>query len=168
VISTLRGQRLTLQRWMAPPEKQAGAGGLSTVANVESIPGSTPAPTSDKARYSWVLPPGLELDSSGKGWQVGSQMVEKAICHVAQARMLAGYNNPRHTHHSCGELDIRLTNMLKTYKDSDPVPRPQVALPVATSECSAAAHQRDDGCLSNCASDRSAHHHRLLFPITRR
>ena len=66
VISTLRGQRLTLQRWMAPPEKQAGPGGLSIVANVESIPGSAPAPTSDKARYSWVLPPGLELDSSGK------------------------------------------------------------------------------------------------------
>ena len=51
---------------MAQPEKQAGTGGLSTVPNVESIPGSAPAPTSDKARYSWVLTPGLEVDSSGK------------------------------------------------------------------------------------------------------
>jgi len=58
--------------------------------------------------------------------------------------MLAGYNDPRRTHHSGGELDIRFTNMLKTYKDSDPVPRPQVALPVAAIECAAAAHQRDD------------------------
>ena len=55
-----------LQWWMAPPEKQAGAGGLSIVANVESIPGSAPAPTSNKARYSWVLPPELKLDSLGK------------------------------------------------------------------------------------------------------
>ena len=47
--------------------------------------------------------------------------LESTLSHwmlAEQARMLAGYNNPRRT----GELDIRFTNMLKTYKDSDPVP----------------------------------------------
>ena len=75
-------------------------------------------------------------------------MVEKVIHHVAQARMLAGYNNPCRIHHSGGELDIRFPNMLKTYKDADPVPRPQVALPVtAAIECAAAAHLRADASL---------------------
>ena len=62
----------------------------------------------------------------------------------SSAVMLAGYNDPRRTHHSGGELDIRFTNMLKTYKDANPVPKPQVALPVAAIECAAAAHQRAD------------------------
>jgi hypothetical protein len=79
----------------------------------------------------------------GKGRQVGYQIVEKAMHHVVQARMLTGYNDPRRTH-SGRELDIRFTNMLKTYKDSDPVPKPQVTLLVAAIECAAAAHQRTD------------------------
>jgi hypothetical protein len=76
-----------------------------------------------------------------KGWQVGAQMVEKALHHVAQAKMLAGYNNPRRPNGS-HDLDLLFTNLLKTFKDANPVIKPQVALPVAAIECAVAAHQR--------------------------
>ena len=68
-------------------------------------------------------------------------MVEKALHHVAQAKMLAGYNNPRRPNGS-HDLDLLFTNLLKTFKDANPVIKPQVALPVAAIECAVAAHQR--------------------------
>ena len=66
VILTLRGQRLTLQRWTGQSEPPAGAGGASTAPNVELIHGSGTPPRPPGANYSWALPPGLVLDASGK------------------------------------------------------------------------------------------------------
>ena len=65
VISTLRGQRLTLQRWTMQLGPPAGAGGTATAPNVERIHGSGIPPQRPAASYSWDLPPGLELVSLG-------------------------------------------------------------------------------------------------------
>lgn len=67
----------------------------------------------------------------GKKRQVGYQSVEKALRHVAQTFVLAGYADPRRSHGS-HELDLAFRHLLKKMKDEDPAPRPQVALPVPT------------------------------------
>jgi hypothetical protein len=67
----------------------------------------------------------------GNALQVGHQSVEKALRHVAETLLLAGYDNPRRTYGS-KELDLPFQNLLKSYKNQDPVPRPQLAIPVAT------------------------------------
>ena len=66
VILTLRGQRLTLQRWMGQSGPPIGAGGPSTAPNVELIHGCATLALRPAASYCWALPPGLELDSLGK------------------------------------------------------------------------------------------------------
>ncbi len=66
VISTLRGQRLTMQRWTVPLKLPAGAGGNNTVPIVEQIRGCATRLPRSAASYSWALPPGLVLDSLGK------------------------------------------------------------------------------------------------------
>jgi hypothetical protein len=67
----------------------------------------------------------------GKGQQVGHQSVEKALRHVAQTLQLAGYDDPRKTYGS-KELDLPFRHLLKSYKDIDPAPQPQFALPIST------------------------------------
>ena len=66
VILTLRGQRLTLQRWMVQSVPQVGAGGASTAPSVELIHGSGMSARPPGANYCWDLPPGLVLDTLGK------------------------------------------------------------------------------------------------------
>lgn len=76
----------------------------------------------------------------GKGRQVGAQTVEKALRHVAQAFVLEGYPDPRCTAGSgSSALALPFTHILKSYKDRDPVPRPQVALPVHAIKLASAA-----------------------------
>ena len=74
----------------------------------------------------------------GTGRPVGSQTVEKAIRHVAQARVLAGLTDPRRTT-GRNDLDLPFAHLLKSYKQVDPAPRPQVALPVIAIEAATAA-----------------------------
>ena len=52
VISTLRGQRLTTQRWTMQLGPPAGAGGTSTAPNVEQIHGCGIPPQRPAASYS--------------------------------------------------------------------------------------------------------------------
>jgi hypothetical protein len=66
VILTLRGQRLTVQRWTLQLGPPAGAGGSNTAPIVEQIRGCGTQPPRSAASYSWDLPPGLVLDSLGK------------------------------------------------------------------------------------------------------
>jgi hypothetical protein len=76
----------------------------------------------------------------GKGRQVTSQTVEKAMRHVAQAFMLEGYPDPRCPAGSSGtDLALPVTHLLKSFKDRDPAPRPQVALPVVAIQMASAA-----------------------------
>jgi hypothetical protein len=79
----------------------------------------------------------------GKGPQVGHQSAEKALRHVAQTLQLAGYDNPRKTYGS-KELDLPFHHLLKSYKDDNPAPKPQLALPVPVIQT---------------ASSRFEHHH---------
>jgi hypothetical protein len=75
----------------------------------------------------------------GLALQVGAQSVEKALRHVAQTLVLAGFDDPRRTYGS-KELDLPFRHLLKSYKDQDPAPKPQLALPVATIERAGAFH----------------------------
>jgi integrase len=67
----------------------------------------------------------------GRKKQVGSQQVQKAVRHVAQAAVMAGYPDPRRTY-GAKELDLPFNHLNKAYRDADPAPKPQVALPVNT------------------------------------
>jgi hypothetical protein len=65
------------------------------------------------------------------------------ICHVVQALVLAEYPDPRW---SCGskDLDLLFSCLLQTYKNDNPAPKPQLALPVRAVEC-AANHYNSKG-----------------------
>lgn len=76
----------------------------------------------------------------GRKKQVGHQVVEKALRHVAQEIVLVGFQDPRRTY-GAKELDLPFRHLLKSFKDSDPAPKPQLALPVETIEAAAAVAQ---------------------------
>ena len=77
VISTLRGQRLTMQRWTVPLEPPAGVGGNNTVPIVERIRGCATRLPRSAASYSWDLPPGLVLDTLGKAGKLEPRPLKK-------------------------------------------------------------------------------------------
>ncbi len=130
VISTLRGQRLTMQRWTVPLEPPAGVGGSNTVPIVEQpdpwLRDTTPA---IRSQLHLGFAPRTRTGFFGKGWQVGAQTVEKALRHVAQAFVLEGYPNPRRAG-SGSDLALPFTHLLKSFRVRDPAPKPHVALPV--------------------------------------
>jgi hypothetical protein len=66
VISTLRGQRLQMQRWILPPERPRGESGanMPTMCAI-STPSSGQSLLSSNNKVSWPLPPGFELDALG-------------------------------------------------------------------------------------------------------
>jgi hypothetical protein len=88
----------------------------------------------------------------GNAIQVGSQTVEKALRHVAQNLVLVGYDDPRRTY-GAKELDIPFRHLLKSYKDRDPAPQPQLALPVATVQRAGAYHSAPNSPLTRAAAD---------------
>jgi hypothetical protein len=59
----------------------------------------------------------------GRKKQVGSQQVQKALRHVAQAAVMAGYPDPRRTY-GAKELDLPFNHLNKAYRDADPAPQP--------------------------------------------
>ena len=77
VISTLRGQRLTLQLWMVPCAPPLGSGGSSTAPTVELIHGCRTLPLQPAANFCWALPPGLVLDSLGKAGKLVPKQSKK-------------------------------------------------------------------------------------------
>ncbi|KAI2506221.1 hypothetical protein MHU86_8256 [Fragilaria crotonensis] len=66
VILTLRGQRLTMQRWTLKSGPPTGGGGDNTAPSVELIPGSETLTRPPDSNYCWALPHGLELDILGR------------------------------------------------------------------------------------------------------
>ena len=88
----------------------------------------------------------------GYGSQVGHQTVEKALRHVSQTLVLAGYPDPRRTY-GAKELDIPFRHLLKAYKDVDPAPKPQLALPVDTIQYAAAHFREPHDALSRATAD---------------
>ena len=88
----------------------------------------------------------------GNASQVGSQSVEKALRHVAQTLLLVGFDDPRRTY-GAKELDLPFRHLLKSYKDQDPAPKPQLALPVATIERAAAYHRAPNSARTRATAD---------------
>jgi hypothetical protein len=78
--------------------------------------------------------------------------VEKALHHVAQTLVLAGSDNPRRTYGS-KELDLPFRHLLKSYKDQDLAPKPQLALPVAMVQRAGAFHQAPNTPLTRATAD---------------
>jgi hypothetical protein len=78
--------------------------------------------------------------------------VEKAMRHVAQTLILARFDDPRRTYGS-KELDLPFRHLLKSYKDKDPAPKLQLALPVAAVEYAGASHQASNTPLTRATAD---------------
>lgn len=88
----------------------------------------------------------------GLGKRVGFQSVEKALRHVAQTLVLAGYDDPRRTYGS-KELDLPFQRLLAQYRKEDPPPQPQVALPVATVQYAAGQCHGQNSALRKATAD---------------
>jgi hypothetical protein len=88
----------------------------------------------------------------GNGRKVGFQSVEKALRHVAQALVLAGYEDPRRSY-GAKELDLPISAILSTNRKDDPPPQPQLALPVATIEHAAKYSRANQPELTRATAD---------------
>ena len=102
--------------------------------------------------YLLAFPAQVRTGIYGRAVQVGSQTVEKALRHVAQTLLLAGFDDPRRTY-GAKELDLPFQHLLKGYKEQDPAPKPQLALPVATIEHAGAYHQAPHNALTRATAD---------------
>jgi hypothetical protein len=145
VISTLRGQKLPLRQWTTQLDQRHGGTGPDIPKNVTSTLGcgSTPSPPSKPT--SLPLPQGFDLASSGmqskldtKLWKKPSVMWRKP-CFWPDTTILDGRTDPK---------SLPFRHLLKAYKNKDPAPQPQLAIPVATIEQAAtyyaAARSLDD------------------------
>jgi hypothetical protein len=74
VTSTLRGQRLALQRWMEKPVESLGPIGLGTPSNAVSIRGCATLTKPCAKRTSLPLPPGFVLASTGEQSKLASNL----------------------------------------------------------------------------------------------
>jgi hypothetical protein len=109
-------------------------------------------PKASRQTYVLAFAARLRTGIFGNAVPVGHQSVEKALRHVAQTLVLAGYDDPRRTY-GAKELDLPFRHLLKSYKDQDPAPKPQLAIPVATVERAAAYHQAPNTCLTRATAD---------------
>jgi integrase len=107
---------------------------------------------SSKQTYFLAFAARVRSGIFGNAVQVGHQTVEKAIRHVAQTLMLAGYDDPRRTY-GAKELDLPFRHLLRSYKTQDPAPKPQLAIPVATIERAAEYHQAPNSLLTRATAD---------------
>ena len=128
VIATLRGQRLPLQRWTMKPGKKVSPIGQAMLEHTMLIPGKH-----SQQEYLLAFAARVRTGIFGRAVQVGYQSVEKALRHVAQTLVLAGYDDPRKTLGS-EHLDLPFQRLLRSYRHDNPVPKPQLALPVNTIE----------------------------------
>jgi hypothetical protein len=78
--------------------------------------------------------------------------VEKALHHVAQTLLLAGCDGPRRTY-GAKELDLPFRHLLKGYKEQDPAPKPQLALPITTIGHAGAYHQAPHDVLTRATAN---------------
>jgi hypothetical protein len=69
----------------------------------------------------------------GNGKQIGCQSVATALRHVSQTFVLAKYGDPRRYIYSL-ELSLAFTRLCHSYRNEDPAPKPQLALPVSVIE----------------------------------
>jgi hypothetical protein len=97
-------------------------------------------PNSTSKKSSWPSVPGFALDSSGKVDKLEPKLSRK-LCgtRTDPYSLLAGFPDPQRNYGG-RELDVPFSCMIKTMRDSDPAPRPQLALLVSCITTAAAAH----------------------------
>jgi hypothetical protein len=105
-----------------------------------------------KQTYLIAFAAWVQTGISGNAIQVGFQSVEKALRHVVQTLLLAGFDDPRRTY-GAKELDLPFRHLLKSYCHQDPAPQPQLALPVATVERAGAYHQAPNTARTRATAD---------------
>jgi integrase len=71
---------------------------------------------------------------------------------VAQAIVLAGYDDPRRSFGS-KDLDLPFSKLLRSYKTQDPVPKPQLALPVRAVQCAVNFYENKKTPLARAIAD---------------
>jgi hypothetical protein len=69
----------------------------------------------------------------GNGKQIGCQSVATALRHVSQTFVLANLGDPRRELYS-PELGLAFTRLYHSYRNEDPAPKPQLALPISVIE----------------------------------
>jgi hypothetical protein len=69
----------------------------------------------------------------GNGRQIGCQSVATALRHISQTFVLANYGDPRRELYS-PELGLAFTRLFNSYRNEDPAPKPQLALPISVIE----------------------------------
>jgi hypothetical protein len=94
----------------------------------------------EKQSYLLAFAARVRTGIFGRAVQVGHQSVKKALRHVAQTLVMAGFDDPRRSH-GTNELDLPFRHLLASYKTQDPAPKPQVALPASTIEHASAYYQ---------------------------
>jgi hypothetical protein len=68
----------------------------------------------------------------GIGCPVKVQSVKRALRHVSQKLVLDGHPDPRKASPSQQSLDLPISRLIKSYRDSDPPPEPKLAIPIST------------------------------------
>lgn len=90
-------------------------------------------PREDHSSVLMAFAAKVRAGTFGKGQRVGGQSVATTLRHVAQTFVLAGYGDPRRSIHS-PELGLAFTRLYHSYKNEDPAPKPQLALPISVIE----------------------------------
>ena len=93
----------------------------------------TGTPKEEHAHVLMAFAARVRAGAFGHGRQVGCQSVATALRHVAQTFVLAHRGDPRSDLYS-PELGLAFTRLYHSYKNEDPAPKPQLALPVSVIE----------------------------------
>jgi hypothetical protein len=132
MLSTLRGQKLPMQQWTQPPGQSLEK--LVCVVRplaFDKFLVDTPQPQPQRAHVLMAFAARVHAGAlESKGRQIGCQAVSTALRHVAQAFVLASYADPR-SGLAGPEIGLAFTRLYHSYRQEDPVPRPQLALPVS-------------------------------------
>ncbi|KAL7543039.1 hypothetical protein ACHAXR_012341 [Thalassiosira sp. AJA248-18] len=127
VLSTLRGQRLTMAQWTSPGVGNTGKTGLASANCGKSPHTSLTATGSNKLGSSGPLLTGSDketLDAAAESLRSRA---------VGQTIQLAGYDDPTKVYGG-RERIIQLRRMLESYRREDPPPKPQLAVPISVIE----------------------------------
>ena len=88
----------------------------------------------------------------GRGSQVQAQTPETALRHVPQTLVLDGYPDSRRSYGN-KDLDLPFSRLLRTFKNDDPAPKPQLALPVRAIQCAVDYNNNKGTLLSFATAD---------------
>lgn len=90
-------------------------------------------PREQQAHVLMAFAARVRTGAFGNGKQVGCQSVATALRHISQAFVLASYGDPRREIYG-PELGLAFTRLYHSYRQEDPAPKPQLALPISVLE----------------------------------